>query len=189
MNRLFESTLAPAVLFQNIWNKVDLEELGTHVHASTSLREDVSFFLCCDRKTELRDLLTKASQALNRLQMEAYIIHVFYYYVESLFQAFGEWSAAPRKRARNTPYPTSSLFFLLTSISLRYPHDLNAWNRLLRRPRAIALLSSEPCAASENVKLCKLMVKRMRDFFARALALVPRSFAARHSRVFSTYCE
>ena len=74
-------------------------------------------------------------------------------------------------------------------ISLHYPHDLNAWNRLLRRPRAIALLSSEPCAASENVKLCKLMVKRMRDFFARALALVPRSFAARHSRVFSTYCE
>ena len=27
--------------------------------------------------------------ALSRLQMEAYIIHVFYYYVESLFQAFG----------------------------------------------------------------------------------------------------
>ena len=35
------------------------------------------------------DPLTKASQALNRLQMEACIIHVFYYYAESLFQAFG----------------------------------------------------------------------------------------------------
>ena len=98
-----------------------------------------------------------------------------------------EWSAAPRKRARNTPYPTPSFFSAL--ISLHYPQDLNAWNRPLRRLRVIALLSSEPCAASENVKLCKLMVKRMRDFFARALALVPRSFAARHARVFSTYCE
>ena len=100
----------------------------------------------------------------------------------------GQWSVAPRKRARNTPYPTPSLFFS-AHISLHYPQDLNAWNRPLRRPRVIALLSSEPCAASENVKLCKLMVKRMRDFFARAVALVPRSFAAGHSRVFSTYCE
>ena len=89
MNRLSESTLAPAVRFQNTWNKVDLEELGTHVHSTTSLRADVSSFLCCKRTKEIGDLLMKASQALNRLQMEAYIIHVFYYYVESLFQAFG----------------------------------------------------------------------------------------------------
>ena len=85
--------------------------------------------------------------------------------------------------------PNPLVVFFSAHISFRYPHDLNAWNRLLRRQRAIALRSSEPCAASENVKLCKLMVKRMRNFFARALALVPRGFAARHSRVFSTYCE
>ena len=90
------------------------------------------------------------------------------------------------RETRPTPPPR---YFFSAHISLGYPQDLNAWNRLLRRPRAIALLSSEPCAASENVKLCKLMVKRMRDFFAPALALVPRGFAARHSRVFSAYCE
>ena len=89
MNRLSESTLAPAVRFKNTWNKVDHEELCTHVHSSTSLRADVSFFLCCKKEKEIGDLLTEASQALNRLQMEAYIIHVFYYYVESLFQVFG----------------------------------------------------------------------------------------------------
>ena len=92
-------------------------------------------------------------------------------------------------REREThPTPPPRCFFS-AQISLRYPHDLNAWNRLLRRPRTIALFSSEPCAASENVKLSKLMVKRMRDFFSRALALVPRGFTAYHSRVFSTYCE
>ena len=96
-----------------------------------------------------------------------------------------ECGAKEESEKHTLPHPLV-VFFLLTS---HYPQDLNAWNRPLRRPRVIALLSSEPCAASENVKLCKLMVKRMRDFFARALALVPRGFAARHSRVFSTYCE
>ena len=40
MNRLSESTLAPAVRFQKTWNKLDLEELRTHVHSRNSLRED-----------------------------------------------------------------------------------------------------------------------------------------------------
>ena len=130
------------------------------------------FFFVAKRKGNRRPP-HEGFSALNRVPMEAYIIHVFYYYVESLFQAFGQWSAAPRKRARKTPYSTP-LLFLSAHISLRYLHDLNAWNRLLCRPRAIALLSLEPCAASENVKLRKLMVKRMSDFFARALALVSR---------------
>ena len=54
MKRLFESTLAPAVRFQNIWNKVDHEELGTHVHSSTSLRADVSIFFIAKRKGNRR---------------------------------------------------------------------------------------------------------------------------------------
>ena len=69
----------------------------------------------------------------------------------SLFQAFVWCSAARRKRARKKqkggkegeregnaylprpqPYPTPSLFvcFFFAHISLRCPHDLNAWNRL-----------------------------------------------------------
>ena len=47
-------------------------------------------FSLLQNEKEIGDLITKASQALNRLQMEVYTIHVFYYYVESLvFQAFG----------------------------------------------------------------------------------------------------
>ena len=38
------------------------------------------------------------------------------------------------------------------------------WSNVLFRPQAVALLSSEPCAASEKVKLCILMVKRRRDW-------------------------
>ena len=145
------------------------------------------------KEKEIGDLLTKVSQALNRLQMEAYIIHVFYYYVERSRKPVpgvrdsGVWRQGRERETHPTPPPRC--FFFSAHISLRYPHDLNTWNSLLRRPRVIALLSPEPCAASENVKLYKLTVKRMRDLFARALALVPRCFAARHSRVFSTYCE
>ena len=87
-----------------------------------------------------------------------------------------ECGAKEESEKHTLPHPL--VVFFSAHISLHYPQDLNAWNRPLRRPRVIALLSSEPCAASENVKLCKLMVKRMRDFSARALALVPRGFAA-----------
>ena len=120
------------------------------------------------KEKEIGDLLTKVSQALNRLQMEAYIIHVFYYYVERSRKPVpgvrdsGVWRQGRERETHPTPPPRC--FFLLT-----FPCAIPT-NRLLSRPRAIALLSSEPCAASENVKLCKLMVKRMRDFFARALA-------------------
>ena len=143
------------------------------------------FFFVAKGKGNRRPPHEGFSSAKLRLQMEAYIIHVFYYYVERSRKPVPgvrtvESSATP------SPHP---LVVFSAHISLRYPHYQNAWNRLLRRPRAISPLSSEPCAASENVKLCKLMVKRMRDFFARALALVSRGFAARHSRVFSTYCE
>lgn len=50
------------------------------------------------------------------------------------------------------------------------------------RLRAVVLLFSEPCAASEKAKLCVLMVKRGRvsgvSFFFRASAFVPRVFTA-----------
>ena len=65
-----------------------------------------------------------------------YHYHIRYYY-HSLFQAFGQWSAARRKRARNKikrkrgksrDFPSLSA---VPHISLRCPHDLNASNRLL----------------------------------------------------------
>ena len=61
----------------------------------------------------------------------------------------------------------------------------------------VVLLSSEPRAESEKVKLCKFNGKKeerlgLREkglilFFARVSALVPRSFAARPSHVLSNY--
>lgn len=55
----------------------------------------------------------------------------------------------------------------------------------ISRPRAVVLLSSEPGAASEKVKLRQLMGKGgAYFFFARSSSqLVPRGLAARPSRV------
>ena len=54
--------------------------------------------------------------ALSRLQMEAYIKHVFYYYGESLFQAFGQWSARQGREREKHLAPPPRCFFLLTSL-------------------------------------------------------------------------
>ena len=54
----------------------------------------------------------------------------------------------------------------------------------ISRPRAVVLLSSEPGAASEKVKLRQLMGKGGAFFFfARSSSLVPSGLAARPSRV------
>ena len=46
MNRLSESTLAPAVRFQKTWNKLDLEELRTHdTHALACVKTSPFFFV------------------------------------------------------------------------------------------------------------------------------------------------
>ena len=52
------------------------------------------------------------------------------------------------------------------------------------RLRAVVLLASEPRAASEKVKLCKLMAKKEERLGS---SLVPRAFAARSSRVLAFY--
>ena len=62
-----------------------------------------------------------------------------------------------------------------------------------RRPRAVVILSSEPRAAGEKVKLCKLEAKNEerlsgeKFFLISDCTLVPRGFAVRPSRVFAIY--
>ena len=84
----------------------------------------------------------------------------------SLFQALGQWGAAQRKRARKTvrrkrgrggeegtpsslaPTPTPHpRFFFSAHISLRSPHNLNAWSRLPKLwPKKVLQFSSYFCA-------------------------------------------
>ena len=59
-----------------------------------------------------------------------------------------------------------------------------------RRPRAVVILSSEPRAAGEKVKLCKLEVKNEERLSGEKFSdctLVPRGFAALPSRAFAIY--
>ena len=63
--------------------------------------------------------------------------------------------------------PPFHFFFAPRQTFLRIPTPLNFGMECLdrnSRPRAVVILSSEPRAASEKVKLCKLMVKRRRDW-------------------------
>ena len=81
----------------------------------------------------------------------------------SLFQAFGQWSAARRKKRREAvrshPYPTPSLFFFSAHISLRCPHDLNSWNRLGRDK------SRDQCSMSRNIQITEQKDLQMSSLF------------------------
>ena len=82
----------------------------------------------------------------------------------SLFQAFGQWSAARRKKRREAvrshPYPTPSLFFFFSAhISLHCPHDLNSWNRLGRDK------SRDQCSMSRNIQITEQKDLQMSSLF------------------------
>lgn len=75
------------------------------------------------------------------------------------------------------PGTKKNILFMMCACLVRYPKVAQC-----SRLRAVVLLFSEPCAASEKAKLCILMLKRGRvsgvSFFFRASAFVPRVFTA-----------
>ena len=87
---------------------------------------------------------------------------------------------------------TATFFAFKRSFSCKIQSDYRQLATESRQPRFIAqidilitsvLLSSKPRAARKKVKLCKLTIKRRRDFFLRwSSALVTRGFAERPSR-------
>ena len=78
----------------------------------------------------------------------------------SLFQAFGQWSAARRKKRREAvrshPYPTPSLFFFSSHLFALSPRS---WNRLSRDK------SRDQCSMSRNIQITEQKDLQMSSLF------------------------
>ena len=103
---------------------------------------------------------SEKTPAVNHLESKA----ASYRQEISLFQSFGQWSAAQRKKGREVvpshPYPTPSLLlFFSVHISLRCPHGLNSWNKLSRDK------SRDQFSMSRNIQITEQKDLQMSSLF------------------------